>query len=195
MGGSPGIGGRATGGSPGTGGAGAGGAGTVTDPPCDSTVDNVAPSVDPPGGLAANRVPMFVMLGFDDNAYVDGINWVLDTLRTRKNSDGSAARATFFISAGFASDYFNPAGGQNAPDLLNAWRRMKTDGHEIANHSWSHSEMLAGHGQGRLAERAAEGPGPVRQRAGRREVQAGGLPHPVPQLQPEHLRRLQGRWA
>ncbi|HXU81059.1 MAG TPA: polysaccharide deacetylase family protein [Polyangia bacterium] len=144
MGGSPGTGGRATGGSPGTGGAGAGGAGTVTDPPCDNTVDNVAPSVDPPGGLAANRVPMFVMLGFDDNAYVDGINWVLDTLRTRKNSDGSAARATFFISAGFASDYFNPAGGQNAPDLLNAWRRMKTDGHEIANHSWSHSEMLAG---------------------------------------------------
>jgi peptidoglycan/xylan/chitin deacetylase (PgdA/CDA1 family) len=135
-----------TGGGPGTGGSatgGSGGVGTVNDPPCDTIVDNVAPSIDPPGGLQPSQVPMFVTLGFDDNAFVDGINWVLDTLRTRKNKDGSAARATFFISAGFASDYFNNAGGQNAPDLLNAWRKIKADGHEIANHSWSHSEMLA----------------------------------------------------
>jgi hypothetical protein len=60
------------------------------------------------------------------------------------NADGTAARATFFISAGFASEFFNPAGGQNAADLLNAWRKIKADGHEIANHSWSHGEMLAG---------------------------------------------------
>jgi peptidoglycan/xylan/chitin deacetylase (PgdA/CDA1 family) len=133
------------GGSVGTGGAsgGSGGVGTIVDPPCSDQVDHVAPSIDPPGGLAANKVPMFVMLGFDDNGHADGINWVLDTLRNRKNTDGTAARATFFISAGFDSDFFNPAGGQNTTDLLNAWRKIKADGHEISNHSWSHADTLA----------------------------------------------------
>src|SRR5204863_470436 len=83
----------------------------VVDPACDNQVDNVAPSIDPPGGLPASKVPMFVLLGFDDNGYADGINWVLDSLRARVNGDHTAARATFFISAGFDSDFFNPAGG------------------------------------------------------------------------------------
>jgi len=149
----PGTGGRGGGGGSGSGGSGntggssaggSGGAGTIIDPPCTDVVDNVAPSIDPPGGLAANRVPMFVLLGYDDNAYADGINWTLETLRGRKNADGTAALATFFISAGFASDHFNDAGGQNVTDVLNAWRKIKAEGHEIANHSWSHGQQLAG---------------------------------------------------
>jgi hypothetical protein len=136
-----------TGGSPGTGGSapgGSGGVGTINDPPCDNTVDSVAPSINPPGGLQPSQVPMFVMLGFDDNGHADGINWVLDNLKGRKNADGTAALATFFISAGFDSDFFNPAGGQSKADLLNSWKRMKAEGHEIGNHSWSHGESLAG---------------------------------------------------
>ncbi|HXI57984.1 MAG TPA: polysaccharide deacetylase family protein, partial [Polyangia bacterium] len=121
-----------------------GGTGMIVDPPCSNQVDNVAPSIDPPGGLAAGKVPMFVVLGFDDNGYADGINWVLDNLHSRKNADGTAARATFFISAGFASDFFNAAGGQSEADLINSWKRIKTDGHEIANHTWSHGETLMG---------------------------------------------------
>ena len=139
-----------TGGS-GTGGSGTGGTtgsggmpGTVFDPPCSDQVDSVAPSVDPPGGLAANTVPMFVLLGFDDNAFADGIHWTLDYLRGRKHPDGSAARATYFITGGFASEFFNPAGGQSKEDVINAWKRIKNDGHELANHSWSHSMQLAG---------------------------------------------------
>jgi peptidoglycan/xylan/chitin deacetylase (PgdA/CDA1 family) len=121
-----------------------GGTGLIVDPPCSNQVDNVAPSIDPPGGLAASSVPMFVVLGFDDNGYADGINWVLDNLHSRKNADGTAARATFFISAGFASDFFNAAGGQSEGDLINSWKRIKTDGHEIANHTWSHGQTLMG---------------------------------------------------
>jgi peptidoglycan/xylan/chitin deacetylase (PgdA/CDA1 family) len=130
--------------SGGTGGGAAGGIGVVTSVPCDRQVDNVAPSIDPPGGLTADKVPMFVMLGFDDNAFADGINWALDNLRERKNADGTAVRSTFFISAGFDSEFFNPAGGQSEADLLAAWKKIKADDHEIANHTWSHGENLMG---------------------------------------------------
>jgi peptidoglycan/xylan/chitin deacetylase (PgdA/CDA1 family) len=141
-GGSTGAGGGGNGGTGGTGGA--GGMGTIVDVPCSDTVDDVAPSVDPPGGLPASKVPMFVLLGFDDNGYVDGISWTLDTLRARKNADGTAALATFFISGGFASEFFTAAGGQTKAGLIDAWKRIRTDGHEIGNHSWSHGMQLAG---------------------------------------------------
>lgn len=130
------------GGSGGSGGG--GGVGTVVDPPCSDQLDDVAPSVDPPGNLPASQVPMFVLLGFDDNAYVDGVEWTLDYLRARKNADGTAARATFFITAGFASEFFTAAGGQTRAGVIDAWKRIKTDGHEIANHTWSHGMQLAG---------------------------------------------------
>ncbi len=128
----------------GTGGGAMGGMGMIVDPPCGDGADNMAPSITPPGGLAADKVPMFITMGFDDNAYSDGINWVLDVFRSRKNPDGTAARATFFISAGFASEFFNPAGGQTQANVLDAWKKIHADGHEIANHSWSHADKLMG---------------------------------------------------
>jgi peptidoglycan/xylan/chitin deacetylase (PgdA/CDA1 family) len=139
-----GTGGVSGGGTGGVSGGPVGGMGMIVDPACGDGADSMAPSIDPPGGLTPDKVPMFVMMGFDDNAYSDGINWVLDTFRSRQNPDGTAARATFFISAGFASEFFNPAGGQTEADVLNAWKKIKADGHEIANHSWSHAETLMG---------------------------------------------------
>ncbi len=118
--------------------------GTIVDPPCSDRVDNVAPSIDPPGGLPANKVPMFVLLGVDDNGHADGIHWMLDDLNARKNPDGTAVRAAFFISGGFAREFFHEDGHQTKDDVLNAWKRIKADGHEIGNHSWSHGTMLQG---------------------------------------------------
>jgi hypothetical protein len=83
------------------------------------------------------------MLGYDDNAYADGINWTLDQLRGRKNADGTAALSTYFITGGFTTDFFNDAGGQTAAQVLASWKRIKAEGHEIGNHSWSHGESLA----------------------------------------------------
>jgi Polysaccharide deacetylase len=122
--------------------------GTIVDVACSDQVDNVAPSIDPPGNLPASKVPLFVLLGFDDNGHADGINWVLDYLRTRMNADGTAVRATFFISGGFASEFFNTAANQQKADLIDAWKRINGDGHEVANHSWSHGETLASASQG-----------------------------------------------
>lgn len=131
-------------GTGGTGGSPASGGGTIPSYPCDNQVDNVAPSVNPPGGLTVDKAPMFIMLGIDDNGFADGINWVLDNLRNRKNPDGTAVRATFFVSAGFDSEFFNGNAHQTQADLLAAWKKMKSDGHEIGNHSWSHADTLQG---------------------------------------------------
>ena len=43
-------------------------------------------------GLAPDRVPMFVVMGFDDNGYADGVNWVLDYLGAHHNADGSPVK-------------------------------------------------------------------------------------------------------
>jgi hypothetical protein len=108
--------------------------------------DKVAASVNPPAGLAANNVPMFVMLGFDDNAYADGVNWVVDELiGSRKNQDGSPALVTFFLIAGAsttanAGTFTNAGGKQTEADVLNAWKHAYAAGHEIGNHTWDHAE-------------------------------------------------------
>ena len=129
----------------GQGGTGAAAGGTTgADPGCSDTVDNVPPSIVPPGGLPPDRVPMFVLLGFDDNAYLDGMTWTLDVLAARRNADGSPALATFFITAGFVSDFFRPVGGQSKEALIASWKRISSDGHEVANHTFSHGENLAG---------------------------------------------------
>jgi len=149
--------GGATGGAPGAGGAASpvdtggggarpamGGTGPLADPGCSDTVDRFAPSIRPPGDLAPERVPMFVLLGFDDNAYLDGLSWTLDFLGARRNPDGSPALATFFMTAGFVTDHFRPVGGQTKEQLLASWKRIATDGHEVANHTFSHGTHLSG---------------------------------------------------
>jgi hypothetical protein len=115
------------------------------------TKDNVAAAVNPPGGLAPDRVPMFVMFGFDDNQYADGMNWVVKTLfGGKKNSDGSPAQATFFLTAGYAT---SQSGGvfitevdkagmshQTPQDVVNSWLAAYAAGHEIGNHTWDHAD-------------------------------------------------------
>jgi peptidoglycan/xylan/chitin deacetylase (PgdA/CDA1 family) len=101
-------------------------------------------SIDPPSGLKPSQVPMFVILGFDDNYRADGINWVVNTLLSgRKNADGSPAHATFLLVGGGATadgGVFVPEGGQSEQDVVDAWSNAFAAGHEIGNHSWDHSD-------------------------------------------------------
>jgi hypothetical protein len=114
-------------------------------------VDNVAASVNPPAGLAASTVPMFVMFGFDDNQYADGMNWVVSTLFGGKiNRDASPVQATFFVTAGYATSQnggvFTPqpdqAGisHQSPQDVIHSWLAAYAAGHEIGNHTWDHAD-------------------------------------------------------
>lgn len=60
-----------------------------------AAVDKVPASYNPPGGLSASKVPQFVCLGWDDNGLSDGMTWILDELKRRKNPAGRGNLATF----------------------------------------------------------------------------------------------------
>lgn len=105
-------------------------------------------SQSPPGKLPADKVPMFVVFGFDDNARVEGVQWWANMVRARKNPvgtgnpqtfDGLPVRSTWFLTGNYIhSEGFVTAGSQTLSDVVNAWKGLYNDGHEIANHTWSH---------------------------------------------------------
>lgn len=99
-------------------------------------------TIDPPAGLTPEETPMFVCLGWDDNAYEDAMTWINDFTRPLRNKDGSAVRNTFFVTSGFA-DGQKTANGQTASAVLETWRTSFADGHEIANHTELHEKGKA----------------------------------------------------
>jgi peptidoglycan/xylan/chitin deacetylase (PgdA/CDA1 family) len=99
----------------------------------------VPPSQKPPGGLTVAKTPVFVSIGWDDNGKSEGVNWVVKTLKDHKNSDGSAAHNTFYLTAVYGT------GWQSESSVLTkqAWHAAMLAGHEIGNHTVTH---LPGHG-------------------------------------------------
>jgi len=97
----------------------------------------------PPGNLAIDNVPQFVVIGFDDNTTVEGISWALDLFSSRRNPAGLGNSATFDSTGARASFYMNTKGFHqgNSPNpngLIAATRELYKQGHEIGNHTWSH---------------------------------------------------------
>jgi len=97
--------------------------------------------------LPAERAPMFVLFGFDDNAYPDAVAWFADLTRNLKNPagagnpktfDGAPVRATFFLCAGFGAEMAPTNHGPTADAILASWKGLADDGHEIANHTYRH---------------------------------------------------------
>jgi peptidoglycan/xylan/chitin deacetylase (PgdA/CDA1 family) len=96
--------------------------------PAATAADRLAPSAQPPAGLAPAQVPQFVLLGFDDNPHADPINWVVDYLADRRNPDGTPVRMIFFSNGRYWNDRATVA----------AHRRALAAGHELANHTQNH---------------------------------------------------------
>jgi peptidoglycan/xylan/chitin deacetylase (PgdA/CDA1 family) len=156
---STGTGGASTGGSSGSGAGGSGqggmggsaggstGTGGTTPPPPPPGSDlpiaeMMAPSFSPPGGLAVEQVPQFIVLGFDDNRYVDGMNWVLDLLDGKTNPAGKGNARThdgqkLIVSFYYTTDSLDDGG----EPLLATWRRATAAGHEVANHTHTHRAL------------------------------------------------------
>ena len=104
------------------------------------SADYLEPSFSPPGGLPPDSVPLFVVLGFDDNHYEDGMRWVLDLLKGKKNPVGTNNPLTFDnmpIGAGFyhTSDFLN----EGNATLLATWKEARDDGYEVADHTMTHN--------------------------------------------------------
>lgn len=97
--------------------------------------ENVPFSLDPPGGLAPNEVPMFVNIVTDDNNFNNSIQWFQDLFTGRTNPAGTGNTATFdgTPTLGVLNVIgTNEASGQEYADILVG---LYEDGHEIGNHT------------------------------------------------------------
>jgi Polysaccharide deacetylase len=141
--GGSGTGGAGTGGSPGTGGAIGGPAAMPYD--CDwgpARFSKLAPSTAAPGGLALTNVPLLVSIGFDDNAYEDGMQWILDFMKSKVNPRGSGNRCTFDGTAARVTFFINSHVGITSDALKALHGRAYREGHEAANHTDTHADTL-----------------------------------------------------
>jgi hypothetical protein len=128
-----------TGGSPGAGGAGA----SVYDCAWGAPrFAKLAPSTAPPGGLALANVPQFIAIGFDDNAYEDGMKWILDFMKSKTNPRGSGNHCTFDGTPARVSFFINSHVGITSDALKALHARAYQEGHEAANHTDTHADTL-----------------------------------------------------
>lgn len=99
--------------------------------------DKLAPSAQPPGGLAIAQAPQFVLLGFDDNPDVEPMTWFVDTLKEHRNPTGAGRSATFDGGPVRAIFFSNGKYWGNRA-LISIHHRALSERHEIANHTQNH---------------------------------------------------------
>lgn len=118
--------------------------------------DNLDPATTPPAGLDTAKVPLFISLGFDDNKYADGVDWVRDTLlKGRFNHEGAGNRATydgtpmavdFFVIGNadypWAENPYNQPVPSSRP-VTKSWKTAYMNGQGINNHTWTHQHNLS----------------------------------------------------
>ena len=92
-----------------------------------NTVDNRPPSADPPCDFEPEQVPMFVVLGWDDNAEAGGMQWSVDLASAYTNPDGSPVEFSYYNT----STYVGAAGA--------SWKAAYDAGHEMGNHTITHT--------------------------------------------------------
>jgi peptidoglycan/xylan/chitin deacetylase (PgdA/CDA1 family) len=101
--------------------------------------DKMDPSFDPPGGLAVEKVPLFVVLGFDDNRYLDGFEWTLNMLADKKNPEGAGNPATYDDQPVKVSFYYiSDVLGDGDDAILDAWKKAVECGYEVGDHTMDH---------------------------------------------------------
>ncbi|MBN1980654.1 MAG: hypothetical protein JW795_03930 [Chitinivibrionales bacterium] len=113
------------------------------------------PSQQPPGGLSAQQVPMFVVFGFDDNGFsglehsssAGGMRFVIDLFASHcnpsaagnpKTYDGTDAHFSFYPEGCFIGSWRN----ESPVFLKRVWHEAVTRGHEIGNHTYSHDHGI-----------------------------------------------------
>jgi hypothetical protein len=134
-----------TGGAGGNGGNGGTTGGGVTVYDCNwgaPVFTSLAASAKPPGGLAVDNVPMLIALGFDDNAYPDGMAWILDFMKSKVNPAGRGNACTFDGTPARATFFNNSHVGVAMDPIKQAHLRAYREGHEAANHTDTHAETL-----------------------------------------------------
>jgi peptidoglycan/xylan/chitin deacetylase (PgdA/CDA1 family) len=99
----------------------------------------VPASFSPPAGLAVDSVPLFVVMGFDDNCYADGMEWLLGVIKDKKNPKGTENPETFDnLPVNVAFNYISGALDQGGEALLNVWKKALAAGYEVGDHTIKH---------------------------------------------------------
>ncbi|MBN2802970.1 MAG: polysaccharide deacetylase family protein [Deltaproteobacteria bacterium] len=106
------------------------------------------PDTDPPMGLKPDEVPLFIVIGSDDNAHAGldtntGMGFLLNLYNDRVNPAGNGNSATFDGEAIHFSAYGNGVYIQESsadPVALvkESWRTVFDNGNELGNHTYSH---------------------------------------------------------
>jgi len=105
-------------------------------------VGNVLASQKIPGGLYPKQTPQFVSIGFDDNYYTEGMDWILHYLKNKQNPagknnpktfDGTPVRVSFFNNTNNSEHVIK--GTPLADTYISAYK----DGHEIGDHTETHN--------------------------------------------------------
>lgn len=94
--------------------------------------------------ILPSEAPMFVIFGYDDNQFDDGMHNILNLYKTRTNPVGSGNPYTFDGTPTKASFYLTVE-GRNATSswmveqvTIDSWKRAYDEKHEVGNHTWYH---------------------------------------------------------
>lgn len=145
----------------------------------------------PPGNMKVDSVPMFVTIGWDDNCYSDGLNWIEQFLKTKKNPGGLPARNTFFC-IGDSKDSVRASDHQSGNDVINAWKALLADGHELGNHSYSHPHG-SGYSQAAWASEMSQCDNVLTQQVGEAKDSISGFRTPYLEYGPNTIAAVSAR--
>lgn len=115
----------------------------------------VHPTTSSGDSIPLEKVPMFIVLGFDDNGLPapetnDGSTWIRNYLKDKVNPDGSPVRASFYMTGKYACGKFTKPDGSKEngwwlnDEVIQSWKDLEADGHEIGNHSMWHTMQTGG---------------------------------------------------
>ncbi len=117
--------------------------------------DNHPPSQAPPGDLLPKQVPMFVIIGFDDNGYSGlnpsvndgGMTWASPAFSSKTNPAGEGVKETFdgekcLCTFYFATQYIDSWSSTTGSNKKSWWTAIDA-GHEPGNHTHNHGDGTA----------------------------------------------------
>lgn len=91
----------------------------------------LAPSKEAPGGVS--NPPQLIVLGSDDNTSAEGINWIVDYIKSKKNKDGSALRMSFYSNTKDENGW-----DDKTSPIVQAHIAAYKAGNEVSNHTANH---------------------------------------------------------
>lgn len=87
--------------------------------------------------------PQLIILGSDDNTSVEGLDWIVNYLKSKKHADGTALRMSFYSNVQYWN-YYDGETLHNREDLISAHQRAYAEQHEVTNHTKDHVYCVEG---------------------------------------------------